>query len=339
MRLIAFAATSVMFADKPDIQAGLGLLVLFVCILAQKGGVVSLERSESIDHMIARKLETKQKGPSLSSYHIPSVLILSRPNPSHPMLLPVRVRQPYVDDTLNKVEEFGLIASWITLYGGTLLYSSSLSASVKAVVTVTIILINILFASLLVYLLVTSRETSQGVSHLAARLNSFLPSSRRRSEDSGYDDLGGIELRDREAKSEAEDEEEDREREDKVILHTNVMARGKGRSVRAPLRSQRRSNRPFSAAIARAKTQRGRGRGAEEVEVERGFKAKAKVKRPKEESEQDQHADAEKEGEVKSEESGEEDEEESDWQEILDPKTGQLYFYNQKTGQSQWERP
>ena len=69
-----------------------------------------------------------------------------------------------------------------------------------------------------------------------------------------------------------------------------------------------------------------------------GVKAGAKVKGPKEESEQDQHADEEKDGEMESKERGEDNGEESDWQEILD-QTGQLYLYNRKTGQSQWERP
>ena len=262
LRLTAFAATSVLFADKPDVQAGLGLLILFVCILAQKGGL------------------------------------------------------PYIDDTLNKVEEFGLIASWLTLYGGTLLYSPSLDMPTKAVITVAILLINILFAILLLYLLVTSRETINSLSHVKSRLTAFVPlSTRRGREDTGYID-NGIELQHAEAEA----------REDKVILHTNVMApaqeRRKGRAVRRPLKSQRRSNRPYSAAIAR--TQGGLKNDTKEAKVRVEAKRKAKV--------------VEGESENGGQESGESGEE-RDWQEILDPESGHTYFFNRTTGKSQWKRP
>lgn len=60
-RLVSFAAVSVMFADKADLQAGLGLFILFVSILAHNK------------------------------------------------------TSPYLEDTLDRVEEMGLYSSWLTL--------------------------------------------------------------------------------------------------------------------------------------------------------------------------------------------------------------------------------
>lgn len=81
MRLVCFAAISVMFSDRPELQAALGLAVLFVAILAHGKN------------------------------------------------------QPYLEKELDDIEEKGLVASWLTLYGGTLLYSGGLSKPFKVVVT------------------------------------------------------------------------------------------------------------------------------------------------------------------------------------------------------------
>lgn len=126
-----------MFSDKPDIQAGLGLFILFMSIWA---------------HNKAR---------------------------------------PYLEDDLDGVEESGLIASWLTLYGGTLLYSGSLSSFIKIVITISIIILNVAFALYILYVLVVPHVSKfagedGSLSAMSGRFRSLTKSfSMRNRDDSG----------------------------------------------------------------------------------------------------------------------------------------------------------
>ena len=48
-------------------------------------------------------------------------------------------KRPYLKDVLNQVEEAGLLASWITLYGGLLLFSADLGNGFNMFVTLVIV--------------------------------------------------------------------------------------------------------------------------------------------------------------------------------------------------------
>ena len=139
LRLVSFAAISVLFADKPDIQAGLGLFLLFMSIWAHNK------------------------------------------------------TSPYLEDDLDRVEEIGLIASWLTLYGGTLLYSGSLSSFIKIVVTISIIMLNLAFALYILYVLaiphVSKMAGEGGLSAMPGRFRSLAKSFSM----SNHQDDGGLE--------------------------------------------------------------------------------------------------------------------------------------------------
>ena len=153
MRLVAFAGISVMFAGDAHLQAGLGLLVLFVSTFTQKEAL------------------------------------------------------PYLEMTLNRVEEGGLIASWITLYGGTLLYSSGFSDSFKVFISFGIILVNLGYAGFILYIAakqshnvdvsgLTSLPTRMA-SSLPFRVDSFPSFSGDSGKSKGLSKLGVVEMRDR----------------------------------------------------------------------------------------------------------------------------------------------
>ena len=118
-RLICFAAISVMFADKPDLQAGLGLFVLFVSIWMHK------------------------------------------------------TTAPYLIDALDYVEDASLIASWVTLYGGTLLFSARLGDGFNMVVTIVIAGVNLAFGAYILWVLavpaVSKLQESSGIAAMAGR--------------------------------------------------------------------------------------------------------------------------------------------------------------------------
>ena len=78
--------------------------------------------------------------------------------------------QPYVEDTLDTIEGLGLLASFMTLYGGTLLYSPRLDdSSFKYGVTIGIVGINLFFALFLVYCLVLALQRGADETTFAAR--------------------------------------------------------------------------------------------------------------------------------------------------------------------------
>ena len=125
-RLICFAAISVMFADKPDLQAGLGLFVLFVSIWLHK------------------------------------------------------TTAPYLIDVLDHVEEAGLIASWVTLYGGTLLFSARLGNAFNMIVTIAIGGANLAFGAYILWVLavpaVSKLQESSGIAAMSGRFRSLTSS-------------------------------------------------------------------------------------------------------------------------------------------------------------------
>ena len=125
-RLICFAAISVMFADKPDLQAGLGLFVLFVSIC--------------LHHKTA----------------------------------------PYLIDVLDYVEDAGLIASWVTLYGGTLLFSARLGNAFNMIVTIAIAGVNFAFCAYILWVLavpaVSKLQESSGITAMSERFRSLTVS-------------------------------------------------------------------------------------------------------------------------------------------------------------------
>ena len=140
-RLVSFAAISVMFADQPDLQAGLGLFILFASIVAHNK------------------------------------------------------TSPYLEDDLNRVEEIGLYSSWLTLYGGTLLYSGGLGSSIKILVTLLIIVLNFAFAMYMLYVLLVPHveKDAQGngmLAQMARRMRAFTSSCLG----TGTDEEGGVEL-------------------------------------------------------------------------------------------------------------------------------------------------
>ena len=61
------------------------------------------------------------------------------------------VFKPYATKGLNTIEETSIVASWFTLFGGSLLFSSETSSDVKVLVTLSIVVINLAFLIFLVY--------------------------------------------------------------------------------------------------------------------------------------------------------------------------------------------
>tara|TARA_A100001015_G_scaffold320410_1_gene446668 strand:+ start:97 stop:672 length:576 start_codon:yes stop_codon:yes gene_type:complete len=134
-----------MFADKPDLQAGLGLLVLFVSVW----------------------LHNKTA--------------------------------PYLVDVLNHVEEGGLIASWVTLYGGTLLFSARIGDAFNMTVTIVIAGVNLAFGSYILWILavpaVSKLLESPGIAAMSGRFQSLTPSFKGRGGGSSSDgEEGGVEM-------------------------------------------------------------------------------------------------------------------------------------------------
>ena len=148
-RLVIFAAISVLFGDRVDVQAGLGLCTLFGSLYI---------------HLLV---------------------------------------QPYVNDLLNKAEEIGLVTSWLTLYGGTLLFSDNITNGYKMTITAFIIFVNIAFIFYVVKLMYTEsrmyidRVISRAESMSKLLISRFQSARTSRanslgSEGSGDSDEGGL---------------------------------------------------------------------------------------------------------------------------------------------------
>ncbi len=116
-RLVIFAAISVLFGDRVDVQAGLGLCTLFGSLYI---------------HLLV---------------------------------------QPYVNVLLNKAEEIGLVTSWLTLYGGTLLFSDNITDGYKVLITASVIAVNIGFAVYVIRLMYT--ESRMYIDRVISRAGSM----------------------------------------------------------------------------------------------------------------------------------------------------------------------
>ena len=90
-RLAIFALISVVFREDVELQAGLGLFVLFLSVLA---------------HVVVK---------------------------------------PFIRKKLDRVEATALAANWLTLYLGTLLFSTRVSTGIKAILTLVVVLIQLGF--------------------------------------------------------------------------------------------------------------------------------------------------------------------------------------------------
>ena len=145
-RLVCFAAISVMFADKPVVQAGLGLLVLFV-----------------------------------------SIWLHNR-------------KRPYLEDDLDHVEEAGLLASWVTLYGGILLFSADLGNGFNMFVTVVILCVNFAFGIYILWILAVpamaklQEHSNEGVSAMTGRFRALTSSFKVDKTGEGHANANGVEM-------------------------------------------------------------------------------------------------------------------------------------------------
>ena len=89
---------------------------------------------------------------------------------------------PYQEDAINAIESFGLLTTWVTLYGGTLLYSSSVGGVFKIFVTISIVVCNAVYVLYLLHMLHAARQRKQsdGAPTVVERLRCKIMTLRKR---------------------------------------------------------------------------------------------------------------------------------------------------------------